>query len=140
MRWLISSLGPAARWPMNRSKPARIASVMVAASVPNVSSAAIVVRTAKPAIQSRRRPIGYHSSVGEAGAPPSLDGAASATGRPSRARCPSHQAGSAIVMAKVMHRGRPKTAPRPVAAVIPPMVDASGPHPSATTISGSGAK
>ena len=36
--------------------------------------------------------------------------------------------------------GRPKIAPRPVAAPIPPMVAASGPHPSAATINGSGAK
>ena len=32
--------------------------------------AAIVVRTAKPAIQSRMRPTGYHSSAGAAGAAP----------------------------------------------------------------------
>src|ERR1700754_3488762 len=47
MRCLISSPGLASRWPMNRSMAARIVSVMVAASVANVSSVAMVIRMAK---------------------------------------------------------------------------------------------
>ena len=47
---------------------------MVAASVPSVSSAAIVVNAAKPMIQSRMRPTGYHSRSGATGAAPLPDG------------------------------------------------------------------
>ncbi len=75
---------------------------MVAASLPNVSSTAIVVSTAKPVVQSRMRPTGYHSNTGIGGDAPLPEVTAFGTGRPSNARCPSHQAGRAIAMAKAM--------------------------------------
>ena len=65
-----SPAAAASRGPRIRSRPRRSVPVMVSASVPSVSSAAIVVRTAKPAIQSRMRPTGYHSRAGAAGAAP----------------------------------------------------------------------
>src|SRR5271170_7940077 len=51
-------------------KPRSITAVIVAALVPSVSRTDIVVSAAKPAIQSRMRPTGYHSSTGVAGAAP----------------------------------------------------------------------
>ena len=60
----------------SRSRPRRSAPVMAAASVPRVSRAAIVVSAAKPAIQSRMRPTGYHSRSGATGAAPLPDAAA----------------------------------------------------------------
>jgi hypothetical protein len=77
---------------------ARIVPVMVDASDPSVSSVAAVVIAAKTTTQSRIRPTGYHSSEADAS-----DGAVpAASGRPSRARCPSHQAGSAMARTKAM--------------------------------------
>src|SRR5580698_148481 len=77
---------------------ARMVPVMAAPSEPIASSVAVVVMVANTTIQSRIRPTGYHSSGtgSAAGVGPA------AAGRPSRARCPSHQAGSAIVTAKAM--------------------------------------
>ena len=72
--------------------------LMVAALGWGPLSAAIVVKVAKLAIQSRIRPTGYDSSSG--GAAPLPGEALPSTGRPSSARCPSHQAGSATVNAK----------------------------------------
>ncbi|MGY4288345.1 hypothetical protein ACVWXO_007565 [Bradyrhizobium sp. LM2.7] len=66
-----------------------------------MSSAAIVVNVAKPAIHSRMRPTGYHSISGAAGGSVA-GGVALATCRPSNTRWPSHQAGSATVTAKAM--------------------------------------
>jgi hypothetical protein len=98
----VSPVEAASRGPMIRNRPRRIAPVMLAASLPSVSRAAIVVSTAKPAIQSRMRPTGYHSSTGAAGDAPLPAATAVVTGRPSKARCPSHQAGSATVTTKAM--------------------------------------
>ena len=52
----------ASRDPRIRIRPRRSELVMVSASLPSVSMAAIVVNAAKPAIQSRMRPTGYHSN------------------------------------------------------------------------------
>src|SRR5258708_29799255 len=109
---------------------------MVAASVPTVSRAAIVVIATKPAIQSRMRPTGYHSRSGAAGEAPSPHEASLFAGRANEARGPSHQAGSATVMAKAIQKGSPKIAPIPAAPAVPPKVAQSGPHPNAATITG----
>src|ERR1700761_4239590 len=79
------------------NRPRRIAPLMVAASVPSVSNAAMVISTAKPAVHSRMRPTGYHSSATGVATGATLASVETgwATGRPSRTRYPSHQAGSA---------------------------------------------
>jgi hypothetical protein len=79
-----SPLEPASASLRISSSPRRSVLLMVSASVPRVSSTAIVVRTAKPATHSRMRPTGYHSTsaVGWAATLP----ATAASGRPSRAR------------------------------------------------------
>ena len=66
---------------------------MVAASVPSVSSAAIVVSAAKPAIQSRMRPTGYHSRSGATGAAPLPDGTPLAIGPPEQREMPEPPGG-----------------------------------------------
>ncbi len=85
-----------------RTRPRRNVSAMAAASVPSVSSAAKVVTTAKPDIQSRIRPTGYHSISGAAGVASSSPGRLTGAERPSSARCPSHQAGRATETVKAM--------------------------------------
>ena len=96
----ISPVDPASRPLRTRSKPRRNVALMVPPSVPSVSRAAMVASAAKPAIQSRIRPIGYHSRSDATGAAPLLGATLLLPGRPSRARCPSHQAGNATVTTK----------------------------------------
>ena len=98
----VSPVEAASLEPMIRSKPRRSAPVMASASLPSVSSAAIVVNAAKPMIQSRMRPTGYHSRSGATCDAPLPGGMPPVSGRPSNARCPSHQAGSATVTTKAM--------------------------------------
>ena len=104
-----------------RCMPRRSVPVMVSASAPSVSKPTIVIRTAKPAIQSRMRPTGYHSITGVAGAAPLSDPACGQPARPSNARWPSHHAGSATVTTKAMQEGRPSITPRIDAAAMPPI-------------------
>ena len=59
-----SSLMVASFDPKLRSINSRSAPATAAASVPSVRSAAAVVTAARPAIQSRMRPTGYHSIAG----------------------------------------------------------------------------
>jgi hypothetical protein len=82
-----------------RIRPLRMVSWMLAASVPSISRAAKVVRAAMTPIQSRMRPTGYHSNCGVVA---SGAKASCAVGRPSKARCASHQAGRATATAKLM--------------------------------------
>src|SRR5215831_2203150 len=99
MRRLASAPTEASLRARKRSRKLRIVFAMAAASDPNVNRVAPVENTAKPAIQSRMRPDGYHSSAGAAlGARGSLP-AGRPTGRPSRQRWPSQQAGSATPIA-----------------------------------------
>ena len=83
----------APRNPRNHCRALRITSLMVAASVPSVNRTAVVVSTAKPAIHSRMRPIGYHSSVGAAGAVPSPAAASPTCGPPQQSETPEPPGG-----------------------------------------------
>ena len=101
---------------------------------------AIVVSAAKPAIQSRMRPTGYHSSAGATGAAPLPADAAGDGPAEQRemAEPPGRQRdrddkGDAIGQAEQRAEHR-------CAATMPPMAAPSGPQPSAATISGSGAR
>src|SRR5215471_8451012 len=126
MRRSASALMEASLKARNRSRKLRIVFAMAAASEPNVSSVALVENTAKPAIQTRMRPDGYHSSAAAALDAPWSGKAPWPTGRPSRQRRPSQQAGNATPTAYVMPSVRPKAAPRPIAAAMPPMAAESG--------------
>src|ERR1700676_3140774 len=66
----VSAVGATPRNAKIRCKNRRKAPVMAAVSVPSVSSAAMVVNAAKPVIQSRMRPTGYHSKSGATGEAP----------------------------------------------------------------------
>ncbi len=97
-----SSLKGASRGSNSRSKPRRSTAVIEAASLPSVSRAAIVLRVAKPAIHKRMRPTGYHSRSSATTGGASGDEVPTMTGRPSKARWPSHHAGSATVITKAI--------------------------------------
>ena len=69
-------------------------SEITSALAPSENRAAVTITTAMAMIQSSKRPIGYHSSVGGAAA-----SFAFATGRASNARWPSQIEGAAIASA-----------------------------------------
>src|SRR5262245_7466228 len=110
------------------------ASELIPSRRTNASRATII------AIHNSRRPVGYHSIVLAGGAAPLPPDVAFGTARPNRARCPSHHAGSAMETAYTSATGTPNSSARTEAAATPPIAAASGPHPIAATISGSGAR
>src|SRR5205085_2182154 len=76
-------------------RPSRSVPLIVAASVPSASRATTVVNAPNPDIQSRMRPGGYHSRSGATLDAPLADETLLVAGRPSKTKCPSHQAGVA---------------------------------------------
>src|SRR4029079_4340251 len=73
------------------NRPCRSVLLIVAASSPSESNAAIVINAAKPDVQSTIRPTGYHSRLGLTGNKPLFEETPALTGRPNNTRWPSHQ-------------------------------------------------